>query len=618
MNSKKMLSAFLCITLLISMFSNALYVIAEEINAENTITIGTIAEPGENKTGVNVREDAGTNQNRIYTLADGSMVTVNGSKNDINNTINSATNKPYVWYAVSFKIENTNYNGYVREDLIKVTTYKLDKSFEEQLTDFPESYRNALTALHAIYPNWKFQADKIDLTFSEAISLESVYPRKVVMDRNAISWSSMNDGWYNWNNSTFVTADANFKGASREVIAYYMDPRNFLNANDVYIFLKQSYDTSQNIEGVKKIIDGKNLFKNYNDPNDTAFGGDFAAVIMEAAKQSGVSPYILASTMALEQGSNGNPLGNGYNYNGTVVYNFFNIGASGNGNEIYVNGAKYAYNQGWTTRSKAIIEGAKFYANNYLNRGNSYTPANAYYNQDTYFYKNFNILDKKNIDHQYAQNIQDSVSSASFLRGLYTNDFTTALTFRIPVYKDNSLPQEATTLPEKTDKLNNYFLNDIQAYGLTPSFERYTYSYTLQALGDTTVYVELPQKATLESKTSFDLTAGENKIIITVKSETGFTNDYLISVNATNNSKLTITTNAQDIPTKPNVLKGDANNDGKISISDLATVRLHLLNITPLTDKMLIGADANGDGKVSISDLATLRLHLLGITLIQN
>ena len=45
--------------------------------------------------------------------------------------------------------------------------------------------------------------------------------------------------------------------ASKEIIAHYMDPRNFLGVNSVFQFLEQSYDGNiQTLEGVKKIIAG--------------------------------------------------------------------------------------------------------------------------------------------------------------------------------------------------------------------------------------------------------------------------------------------------------------------------------------------------------------------------
>ena len=652
----------------------------EEKQEPVTITVGVITEPGTNKTGVVLRSNAGTTANKVYLLNDGTSVTVLGSKDDINNKINDTTQKIYVWYNITYTFDGVTYTGYVREDLIKVTTYVITppneeeeeivyKSFEEQLAEFPENYHPYLTALHEQYPNWVFTADNISITYAEAIALENIFPRKLV-ENQYLSWRSMENGAFNWNTGAYAVTDGRWYGASREVIAYYMDPRNFLNTNDAYIFMKQSYDVnSQSIVGLRELLKGRFMANNYVDANDMTFGGDFALVIMEAARQAGVNPYILASILIQEQGTNGSEFAHGIKYNATLgivatesntlpshtvvtVYNYFNFGVSGTTeSEKLQNGAKYAYNAGWTTRSASIIGGAKKYADGYVN-GN---PTNPYYNQDTYFYKNYNILNPSKIYHQYAQNVSDQVSTASFLRKMYTDDKTTHLVFRIPVYKNNSLPETALKQPEKTANQNNYFFNTIEVEGLTPTFSRYTYSYALQIEADTTVYVNVPETASIISEMTYNLVKGDNKVVLTVKSATGYTNDYTINVNALADCVLTITTEKptpppppedgdgegtgdggtttdpenpggeggedggdekpDDVtpPVEPVIIKGDINNDGLISVSDQAAIRLHVLNIITLTDNAFNAADINNDGIISVSDQAAIRLHILGI-----
>ena len=50
-------------------------------------------------------------------------------------------------------------------------------TFEKQLSLFPESYKGYLRELHAVYPNWNFYADNINLTLDEAAEHELI--RKV-------------------------------------------------------------------------------------------------------------------------------------------------------------------------------------------------------------------------------------------------------------------------------------------------------------------------------------------------------------------------------------------------------------------------------------------------------
>lgn len=614
LNFKKLLSVFLCITLLISIFSNALFVIAEEINNKDIVMIGTITEPGENKVGVIIRPDA-KREGKVITIADKTIVTVTGSKNDLNNEKNAATNKAYVWYAVTYTNSSKTYSGYIREDMITVKQYKIDNTFKEKLKDFPESYHESLIVLHAQYPNWIFEANNIVLTYDEAVKLESEYPKKLIMN-SYLSWASMDKNWYNWSTGTYVKADDNLYGASREVISYYMDPRNFLNSNDIYTFMKQSYDNRvQTLEGVRALIKGRFLEKTYTDPKDTAYGGDYALVIMEAAKQTSVDPYALVATIIQEQGTNGTNFTNGsMTYNGVTVYNFFNFGASGDSAaEIQKNAAEYAYNAGWTTRSAAIIGGAKKYSSGYVNS----SPSNPYYNQDTEFYKHFNLLNPKKIgdqytiSHQYAQNIQAHASESNIFKNQYSNNHSATLIFRIPVYKNNSLPKTPVSLPPKNNNTNNYYLNVIEVDGLTPSFSRYTYSYALEIKGDKTIYVNAPKTASITSKMTFNLIKGKNNVVITVKSETGYTNDYTINVNALADCVLTITTEKPPT-TKPKILNGDTDCNGNIDLSDLTNISLYLANRVELSEDGKVGADTDNDDDIDLADLTNISLHLAG------
>ncbi len=57
-------------------------------------------------------------------------------------------------------------------------------------------------------------------------------------------------------------------------------------------------------------------------------------------------------------------------------------------------------------------------------------------------------------------------------------------------------------------------------------------------------------------------------------------------------------------------LKGDANNDGRVSIADVTTIAAYLLGDTPESFSPE-NADANGDGRISIADVTTVATMLL-------
>ena len=92
-----------------------------------------------------------------------------------------------------------------------------------------------------------------------------------------------------------------------------------------------------------------------------------------------------------------------------------------------------------------------------------------------------------------------------------------------------------------------------------------------------------------------------------VRSQTGYTNDYVLNIAAPGDCTLTVS------PTSGNVKRGDTNGDGIINIIDLANVQKHLLRIITLSGNDFIAADTNGDGLITIIDLANIQKHLLRI-----
>ena len=554
-------------------------------------------------TDVNIRADATTNS-KSYGEISKDIVTVNGQKKGTDN---------YTWYNITYG----SITGYIRGDYVTLIDYENDKAFEKQIAEFPESYRQILRVLHVVYPNWKFYADNISMTLDEAVALE--VGRKV-SETTALSWRSMDLGSYDWGTGKWSSQESGrWWYVSREVVGYYMDPRNFLNSSYIYSYLQLDYDpTAQNEEGLKKIIEGTFLEKGYSDQNDTQYGGSYIKVIMEAARQSDVNPYVIAATIRQEQGVNGTSdliSGNYKGYEG--YYNFFNVRA--NGENPVLNGLIYAKNNGWTSRSKAIIGGAKFMGNNYISTG-----------QNTYFYMNYNIKDPDRIWHEYASAVHNATSSGNHVSDTYKNLKNAQLNFYIPVY--SVMPSSPVKLPAKNSKLNNYYFNSISVSGLTPSFSRFTYSYDLKVTGDTTIKVTMPEGASYVSANSYALGAGINTIRLKVKSQSGYTTDYVIDVNASKACTLYIDSGNGIVPGEPEepetpdpdpdpdpepedppakILRGDTNGDGKITLIDLANVQRHLLKLITLTGNNFKGGDTNGDGKITLIDLANIQRHLL-------
>lgn len=578
---KKLLSLIIVFVLIFSAVDS------EVLHKASAATVTTAYITGTN---VNVREGPSTNHTVLDTVSH-ITATVLGMTN----------NGEKIWYKITYIGDNSKQiTGYVIQDYVDIFTYDPDAEASAQINAFPESYRDALMQLSAAYPNWVFIPDPISLSFSEAVNMQSVDMRKQVsFNSQAISWRSMGQGAYSWSSGKWTVTNGGWTGASREIIAYYMDPRNFLNPTEIYMFLQQSFNPAvQTEEGLKSIVKGTFMENGYEDPNDTEYEGSYLKVIMEAARQSNVSPYIIAAKIKQEIGAAGNSSlvsGTYPGYEG--YYNFFNFGASGSTQTaVITNGLSYAKLNNWNSRSVAIIGGAKSLSSGYINA-----------NQDTYYYQDFNVKNPDRLWHQYAQAVHDARSKGVGVAPIYKDENSYALTFLIPVFVN--MPKSVSPKPASNDKLNNYYFSSISVSGLTPSFSMFKYEYDLAVSGNTTVYVKPVDGATYSGSKTFNLKKGENKVELNVKSETGYITTYTVNVDATAPCVLTVDTG--DAPATQ-TRRGDTNGDGQITLDDLANIRLHLLGKFTLAGDNALGADTNGDGKISLDDLANIRLHLLG------
>lgn len=319
-----------------------------------------------------------------------------------------------------------------------------NSSFEEQLAQFPESYHAGLRQIHSIYPNYSFQADYVNTTFEDAVYQETLYHRKLVnLGYDGVSWRSLSPSCYNATTGTWYNFSGNWTDAGVDVIEYYMDPRNFLDTQSMYMFAQQTYTGNEKRSCVNRIVAGSFLAGTYSDSTGKH---SYVNAIMKAAKNSKVSPYVIAAILRIEQPSGGDsPLIDG----SRGYYNFFNFGAAGG--DVVGNGIAFAKSQGWDNVYKSIVGGAKLYYRDYLQ-----------YGQDTYYYKDFNVVNG-NYDHQYAQGVYSPISSAVFLKNALSQDTSASLHLRIPVFRE--MPVQACPYPPKTDYYNPRYLPGVTKTG---------------------------------------------------------------------------------------------------------------------------------------------------------
>ncbi len=616
-------------------------------------------------TSLNVRSGPGTNNSIIARLDHGTEVVVVGE---------ATASDGVLWYRIRFTTGSQTLEGYVSSQYIKFpVTYTYDSDFESYLTaqGFPESYKDSLRTLHAEYPTWVFQAEHTGLDWNDVIDNESIVGTNLVESSSISSWKSTESGAFDWAANSWPGFDgASWVAASRDIICYYMDPRNFLDETYVFQFLNHSYDSSyQTEEGLKSMLSGTfmdtsvtssgssssgsssssssgstsgsssvqtGVGPGYETGSSTSeagsggpgaaaqaeaetssqdatlpqastqsvslegpslsgasLGGDgndglilidpsnlpegsvltenaaiepaavisyeygpgmdedpasyesngsgssgsststvtrnYSSILMDAAAQSGINPYVLASMILQEQGSgtSGSISGTVSGYEG--YYNFYNIGAyAANGMTAVQRGLWYASQEGsymrpWNSVEKSIIGGAMYYAETFTNVG-----------QDTFYLKKFNVQGDNLYKHQYMTNVEGAAAEGAKLARAYTDEMKTqTLVFKIPIY--NNMPETACAKPTVTGSPNNKLSSlTVDGYSLTPTFNMDTESYDIIVGSDVSQICinasPIDSTATISGSGVINLGAGNTSVSITVTAGNGSTRTYTINV----------------------------------------------------------------------------------------
>ncbi len=643
MKLKKKLMAVIGIVLMVSMMAG--YFDSVKIAYAYTAKTGYISVEGTTK--VNVRSGPGTTNPVILNTAGTRIQLANG--HDVTVVGEDFASDGKRWYKVTFKFDDgVIYTGYVHSDYVvkEEVEYVEDAKFEKYLDKqkFPESYKDALRLLHAKYPEWVFEADHLEYDWAEVVKAQSKLGRNLVYTGSISSWKSIATGAFDWLGNKWVGFDGeSWVAASSEIIAYYLDPRNFLDENYIFQFELLSYDEELHTEaGLANVIKGTFLETGVIDEEGTTY----SKAILDAAVKSKVSPYHLAASIIQEQGSkgtSGNISGKVNGYEG--IYNYYNWGAyAANGNSAVINGLIYAGKEDektmrpWNTPYKSIVGGAIKKGAEYINIG-----------QDTQYYIKFDFVDTP-YTHQYMTNIQAAASEGYIGSKAYTDEMKakTELVFKIPVFEN--MPETNVKIPTKTGNPNNHLASiKVEGVDITPTFEHNVTSYN--AVVDHTVESVKISAATIDSKAvitgtgDIKLKEGTNNLTISVKAENGSKLNYVITI---------IKEAAPEIPEEPEKpefsLTSDIYNVGGYFIYDIKSgtsqeVFLNNFKVTGASLKTLtaskleytgavgtgkrlfaynekgeeidefvaiIYGDLDGKGDINIIDLAYMKKYLLG------
>jgi len=246
-------------------------------------------------------------------------------------------------------------------------------------------------------------------------------------------------------NSAWKTApfDKYWSYPTDGILAYYMDPRNFLTEKYIFQFEFLSYNETYHTESaVQGILNG--TFMSGAIPGDSK-GQSYAQAFCNIAKVLDVSPFHLASRVRQEQGDGKSDLISGTHPLYPGVYNYFNIGASGKGSaQVIENGLRKAAEYQWTTRYLSLEGGSNIISKEYIRKG-----------QNTLYLQKFNVSKTSPsglYKHQYMQNIAAPSSEAVSVQKAYAaaGSINNPFVFRIPVYE--GMPSSACPQPAaKTD-----------------------------------------------------------------------------------------------------------------------------------------------------------------------
>lgn len=422
-----------------------------------------------------------------------------------------------------------------------------DAEFEAMLTaqGFPESYKPYLRTLHSQHPYWQFEAYHTGLDWNTAVAKESVVGKNLIPNSKNIAWKSMEAGAYKWATDSFVVYDGStWVTASKEVIAYYMDPRNFLNESGIFQFELLSYQSSyQTLEGLNNILNGTPMAGTsytYNDDAGVSQTKTYAETFIDAANYSGVSPYHLASRVKQEVITSNKTFSS--SVTGTVpgyegLYNFYNIGAyhSTEPGGAVANGLKYAKNGTtnaannalymipWTNPFKSIVGGGYIIGSTYIKRG-----------QNTIYLEKFNMTPTSTYSHQYMANVQAAASEASKTYAAYSTMTNTPIVFSIPVFLN--MPDTVSALPADQLNPNNWLKSlAVEGYAITPTFDasiEQTYGLIVDAQTEsiTVNATAASKKASVYGTGIIPLNQGSNEVIVSVVAENGDKRDYVINV----------------------------------------------------------------------------------------
>lgn len=460
-----------------------------------------------------------------------------------------------IWYEIMYG----NIQGYVSSEFVRLT-YDVApgemnlpmqlpvpgrEEFQAGLVEagFPADYVQALMNLHDQHPQWIFTPMHVNYAFATAVRGEFRPGVNMITADSPPEYKSMADQEFDYVTNTWYEYEPGWVGASQELIAYQMDPRNFLNETQIFQFENQSYNPDLSYDaGLANLISGSFMDQNpvrYLDKTgmEVTLDGSYVDILKQAGVQSGVSPYHLVSRIFQEVRRDGSNSVSGSYLDMQGYYNFYNIGAFGGSDPLYqglvtardgIAGYSEMKNQTylfpWDNPVSAITGGAIFLGEDYIN-----------VDQNSVYLQKFNLASRytRPFTHQYMGNVLAPEYEAIDIFQAYQNMGTLdqPKEFLIPVFLE--MPE---VVPSPTGGGNpNNWLEKIWVNGQPlPDFrpERYEYKLTINSASRGLAVEALPwnRNATVAGTGVYQLNPGVNEVILQITSPGGTSRNYRLSV----------------------------------------------------------------------------------------
>lgn len=504
------------------------------------------------------------------------------------------------WYQINYE-GNT---GYVCSEYVSAILTPEEETAEPttaceaemKAAGFPASYWDSLCALKEAHPNWQFNAVQTGLDFATAVDRFTSCGDSLLQTSNSA-----------WIDTSCSYTEGSFVSVNQEAVAYYLDPRSFLNERYIFQFEDNRYNPALEdhyADIARVIVDGADFYKyHYNS------GYDISKDIAEGGKTYNVSPTHLASRMYQELGTGTrlqnlykgifageisyapiNPATQNHYYDFRGYYNFYNIGVTGacvngGGGATYC-GLNKAISMGWNSVNKAIVGGAVFLYNDYISIG-----------QYTSYLERFNVVPTNSSRlymHYYMANMQAPSSEASTAYNAYKELglLDSSFVFYIPVY--NNMNATINNSPSgAVDDGGSSSSPSSSAIGTIVTSAGYKVS------GDYIKGIN-PMTSVATIKGNLEAIAGTGN----VKVEASGT--YVGT-----GAKITIT-NSSETKTLTVLVYGDTSGDGEIGALDLLQVQKDILGASSLTGVYKEAADTSRDGAIGALDLLQMQKEILG------